>query len=183
MSKRMINSQICALYGGRVAEELTLGPDGITTGASNDIERSTKMARSMVTRWGLSEKLGPLVYEEEEGEVFLGMSAGSNRAHVSEETARLIDEEVRTIIDDCYRTAKKLLEENRDKLDAMAEALLEYETIDRSQIDDIMAGKKPRPPADWNDNDDHPATGMGGDAKDDQKPRPTGPVGDAAADH
>jgi cell division protease FtsH len=183
MSKRMINSQICALYGGRIAEELTLGPDGITTGASNDIERSTKMARSMVTRWGLSEKLGPLVYEEEEGEVFLGMSAGSSRAHVSEETARIIDEEVRTIIDDCYSTAKKLLEENRDKLDAMAEALLEYETIDRSQIDDIMAGKKPRPPADWNDNDDHPATGMGGDAKDDQKPRPTGPVGDAAADH
>jgi cell division protease FtsH len=183
MSKRNINGQICALFGGRIAEELTLGPDGITTGASNDIERSTKMARSMVTRWGLSEKLGPLVYEEEEGEVFLGMSAGSNRSHVSEETARAIDAEVRVIVDNCYSTAKKLLEENRDKLDAMAEALLEYETIDRSQIDDIMAGKKPRPPADWNDNDDHPATGMGGDAKDDQKPRPTGPVGDAAADH
>jgi len=183
MSKRSINSQICALFGGRIAEELTLGPDGITTGASNDIERSTKMARSMVTRWGLSEKLGPLVYEEEQGEVFLGMSAGTNHPHVSEETARLIDVEVRAIIDECYSTAKKLLEENRDKLDAMAEALLEYETIDRSQIDDIMAGKKPRPPADWNDNDDHPATGVGGDAKDDQKPRPTGPVGDAAADH
>jgi cell division protease FtsH len=183
MSKRSINSQICALYGGRVAEELTLGPDGITTGASNDIERSTKMARSMVTRWGLSEKLGPLVYEEEEGEVFLGMSAGANRSRVSDETARVIDEEVRTIIDDCYSTARKLLEENRDKLDAMAEALLEYETIDRAQIDEIMAGKKPSPPADWNDNDDHSATGIGADAKDDQKPRPTGPVGDAAADH
>jgi len=183
MSKRTINSQICALFGGRIAEELTLGPDGITTGAANDIERSTKMARSMVTRWGLSDKLGPLMYEEEEGQVFLGMSAGSNKMHVSEATARMIDEEVRSIIDNCYETAKKLLIENRDKLDAMAEALLEYETIDRAQIDDIMAGRKPRPPADWNDNDDHPAAGMDGESKEEQKPRPTGPVGDAAADH
>lgn len=182
MSKRSIHSQICALLGGRIAEELTLGPDGITTGASNDIERSTKMARSMVTRWGLSEKLGPLMYEEEEGEVFLGMSAGSNPIRHSAETARLIDDEVRDIVNVCYKNAKDLLVENRDKLDAMAEALLEYETIDRAQIDDIMAGKKPQPPADWDDKDD-PAPGKGAKSKEDQKPRPTGPVGDAAADH
>lgn len=183
MSKRSIHSQICALYGGRIAEELTLGPDGITTGASNDIEKSTKMARAMVTKWGLSEKLGPLMYEEEEGQVFLGMSAGLNRAHISEETSRLIDEEVRAIINGCYNVAKKLLVDNRDKLDAMAAALLEYETIDRSQIDEIMAGRKPGPPADWNDNDNHRAKGMDGDTKEGRKPRPTGPVGDAAADH
>ena len=181
MSKRSILSQICALYGGRVAEELTLGPDGITTGAANDIERSTKMARSMVTKWGLSEQLGPLMYEEEDGEVFLGMSAGSSRLRVSGDTARKIDEEVRAIIDDCYAEAKKLLEENRDKLDAMAEALLEYETIDRQQIDDIMAGRKPRPPKAWNDDDDLPATD--GESEVDQKPRPAGPVGDTAAEH
>jgi len=181
MSKRSIHGQICALYGGRVAEELTLGPDGITTGAANDIERATKMARSMVTKWGLSDKLGPLMYEEEDEQVFLGMSAGSNRLRVSGATAKKIDEEVRAIIDDCYGTAKKLLEENRDKLDAMAEALLEYETIDRKQIDDIMAGREPSPPEGWNDNDDHPITGSA--PGEDQKPRPTGPIGDPAADH
>ncbi|MBL6692101.1 MAG: ATP-dependent zinc metalloprotease FtsH, partial [Pseudomonadales bacterium] len=129
MSKRSIHSQICSLFGGRIAEELTLGPDGITTGASNDIERATKMARAMVTKWGLSEELGPLMYDEEDEEVFLGMSAGASRSQVSGETAKKIDDEVRSIIDDCYATAKRLLEENRDKLDMMAEALLEYETI------------------------------------------------------
>ena len=121
------------------------------------------------------------MYEEEDGEVFLGMSAGSSRLRVSGDTARKIDEEVRAIIDDCYAEAKKLLEENRDKLDAMAEALLEYETIDRQQIDDIMAGRKPRPPKAWNDDDDLPATD--GESEVDQKPRPAGPVGDTAAEH
>jgi len=153
MSKRSIHSQICSLFGGRIAEELTLGPDGITTGASNDIERATKMARAMVTKWGLSEELGPLMYDEEDEEVFLGMSAGASRSQVSGETAKKIDDEVRAIIDDCYATAKRLLEENRDKLDMMAEALLEYETIDRKQIDDIMAGRKPSPPEHWDDTD------------------------------
>ena len=153
ISKRALYSQICSLFGGRIAEEMTLGPDGITTGASNDIERATKMARAMVTKWGLSEELGPLMYDEEDEEVFLGMSAGSRRLHVSDETAKKIDEEVRKIIDDCYDTARRLLEENRDKLDLMAETLLEYETIDRKQIDDIMAGRKPNPPEDWKDTD------------------------------
>ena len=152
MSKRSIESQICGLFGGRIAEELTLGFAGVTTGASNDIERATRMARSMVTKWGLSEKLGPLQYEEDDQEVFLGKSAGSARSHVSAETAKLIDEEVRLIIDQCYETARTILIENRDKLDAMVEALLEYETIDRAQIDDIMAGRMPRPPSNWNDD-------------------------------
>jgi cell division protease FtsH len=181
MSKLSILSQISALFGGRIAEELTLGSDGITTGASNDIERATKMARAMVTKWGLTESLGPLMYDEEDEQVFLGMSAGSKRLHVSGETARKIDEEVRTIIDECYGDAQNLLEKNREKLDAMAAALLEYETIDRAQIDDIMAGREPRPPEGWNDNDDHSATGSS--LGEDSKPRPAGPVGDPAADH
>ena len=181
MSKQSIISQICALFGGRVAEELTLGPNGITTGAANDIEKATKMARSMVTKWGVSEKLGPIMYEEEDGEIFLGMSAGNTRLRVSGETARKIDEEVRAIIDDCYGTAKKILEKNRKKLDAMAEALLEYETIDRKQIDDIMAGRKPHPPEGWDDKDDLPTPDV--EPEEDQKPHPTGSVGDPAAEH
>ena len=152
MSKRSIESQICGLFGGRIAEELTLGFDGVTTGASNDIERATRMARSMVTKWGLSEKLGPLQYEEDDQEVFLGKSAGSSRSHVSGETAKVIDEEVKTIIDSCYEKARNILIDNRDKLDAMVDALLEYETIDRPQIDDIMAGRTPSPPSNWNED-------------------------------
>jgi len=175
LSKRSIRSQISALFGGRIAEELTLGPDGITTGAANDIEQATKMARAMVTKWGLSEKLGPLMYEAENEEIFLGKTAGISRTVVSIDTASAIDTEIRSIIDDCYSTAKKLLEENRDKLDAMAETLLEYETIDRDQIDDIMQGKKPRPPEDWDD--------QGSVEPRQHKPRPSGPVGDPAADH
>ena len=152
MSKRSIESQICGLFGGRIAEELTLGFDGVTTGASNDIERATRMARSMVTKWGLSETLGPLQYEEDDQEVFLGKSAGSSRSHVSGETAKVIDEEVKKIIDSCYEKARAILVDNRDKLDAMVDALLEYETIDRPQIDDIMAGRTPSPPSNWNDD-------------------------------
>ena len=152
MSKRSIESQICGLFGGRIAEELTLGFDGVTTGASNDIERATRMARSMVTKWGLSETLGPLQYEEDDQEVFLGKSAGSSRSHVSGETAKVIDEEVKKIIDSCYEKARTILVDNRDKLDAMVDALLEYETIDRPQIDDIMAGRIPSPPSNWNDD-------------------------------
>ena len=152
MSKRSIESQICGLFGGRIAEELTLGFDGVTTGASNDIERATRMARSMVTKWGLSETLGPLQYEEDDQEVFLGKSAGSSRSHVSGETAKVIDEEVKKIIDSCYEEARTILVDNRDKLDAMVDALLEYETIDRPQIDDIMAGRTPSPPSNWNDD-------------------------------
>ena len=153
LSKQGILSMICSLYGGRIAEEMTLGTEGVTTGASNDIQRATDMARNMVTKWGLSEKLGPLMYAEDEGEVFLGRSSASHSKAHSGETAKVIDEEIKRIIDDCYGRAKRILEENRDKLELMKDALLEYETIDADQIGDIMAGKKPRPPADWSHND------------------------------
>ncbi|MDY0006120.1 MAG: ATP-dependent zinc metalloprotease FtsH [Spongiibacteraceae bacterium] len=151
-SRRHIVSQICSLFGGRIAEEMINGPDGVTTGASNDIKRATAIARSMVTKWGLSEALGPLMYDDTEEEVFLGRSAATGGAPaVSGETAKKIDQEVRRIIDECYATAKRLLEENRDKLEAMADALMLYETIDADQIDDIMNGRTPRPPAGWDD--------------------------------
>lgn len=154
ISKQAIMSQISSLYGGRIAEEMTLGADGVTTGASNDIQRATEMARNMVTKWGLSDKLGPLMYAEDDGEVFLGRSAGGSQKHHSGETAKLIDEEVKSIIDSCYNRAKTILEENRDKLELMKDALMEYETIDVAQINDIMEGRKPRPPADWSDDKD-----------------------------
>jgi len=161
-SKRGLESSICSLYGGRLAEEMTLGFDGVTTGASNDIERATKLARAMVTKWGLSEKLGPLAYEEEEGEVFLGKQM-SQRKSMSEQTAEEIDREVRAIIDSCYGRAKQILEDNRDKLDLMAEALMQYETIDAGQIEDIMTGHKPRPPKDWRDQGPGNGTAASGD--------------------
>jgi cell division protease FtsH len=164
VSKRALESSICSLFGGRIAEEMTLGFDGVTTGASNDIERATKMARAMVTKWGLSEKMGPLTYEEEEGEVFLGKQM-SQRKHVSEQTSEEIDREVRAIIDTCYARAKELLGNNRDKLDLMAQALMQYETIDATQIEDIMQGQKPRPPKDWRD-DQGPGSGSGAKSAD-----------------
>ncbi len=148
-SKRAIISSICSLFGGRIAEEMTLGADGVTTGASNDIKRATEIARNMVTKWGLSEKLGPLMYDDSEEEVFLGRSAGQAAKHFSGETAKSIDEEVRRIIDECYKKAETILQENVDKLHAMADALMLYETIDADQIDDIMEGREPREPSDW----------------------------------
>ncbi|WP_213479149.1 ATP-dependent zinc metalloprotease FtsH [Marinobacter lipolyticus] len=151
-SKRFLTSSICSLFGGRIAEELTLGFDGVTTGASNDIERATSLARNMVTRWGLSEKLGPLQYDTDSEEPFLGRSAGQAQTVYSPETAQRIDEEVRNIIDECYEKARQLLVDNRDKLDLMADALMKYETIDRFQIDDIMEGRVPRPPKGWGDS-------------------------------
>ena len=180
LSKRALTSQICSLFGGRIAEEMTLGFDGVTTGASNDIMRATQLARNMVTKWGLSEKLGPLMYAEEEGEVFLGRSMGSQHTNVSADTAKMIDLEVRSIIDGCYDTAKRLLEENRDKLDAMADALMKYETIDAEQIEDIMSGRVAREPRDW--------TGGNGDAgtpvvNNDEVDRPEKPIGGPAAEH
>jgi cell division protease FtsH len=153
LSRQCILSQICSLYGGRIAEEITLGKDGVTTGASNDIQRATEMARNMVTKWGLSEELGPLLYTEDEGEVFLGRSAASQSKTFSAETAIAIDVEVRKIIDECYSRAEKILEDHREQLDLMKDALMEYETIDADMIDDIMKGEKPRPPADWSDTD------------------------------
>jgi len=157
-SKEFLESQICSLFGGRIAEELIFGPDKVTTGASNDIMRSTELARNMVTKWGLSEKLGPLTYSEDEGEVFLGHSVAQHKA-VSDETAHDIDKEIRSIIDRSYKRARDILEANLDKLHMMAEALMKYETIDSGQIDDIMAGKPPGPPADWDDS--APTTGSG----------------------
>ncbi|WP_053213284.1 ATP-dependent zinc metalloprotease FtsH [Pseudomonas sp. Q12-87] len=177
LSKRALISQICSLYGGRIAEEMTLGFDGVTTGASNDIMRASQIARNMVTKWGLSEKLGPLMYAEEEGEVFLGRGGGGQHASFSGETAKLIDSEVRSIIDHCYGTARQILTDNRDKLDAMADALMKYETIDAEQIDDIMAGREPREPRDWSGG-----TGTSGTPPAVQGERPETPIGGPAAD-
>ena len=156
MCIRDSSSHICSLFGGRIAEELILGPDGITTGATNDIQRATEIARNMVTKWGLSERLGPLMYDEGQEEVFLGRSAAMSARHRSDETAKKIDEEVRRIIDESYGTARKLLVDNIDKLHAMAEALIQYETLDIGQIDQIMAGRQPDPPADWSDSGGRP---------------------------
>ena len=150
-SKTRLESQIASLFGGRIAEELIFGVDRVTTGASNDIERATMIARNMVTKWGLSDRLGPLAYSEEEGEVFLGRQMTQTK-HMSDETAHAIDEEVRRFIDGNYERARKILEDNLDKLHAMAAALMKYETIDEPQITDIMEGREPRPPADWDDD-------------------------------
>ena len=148
LSRQGILSQISSLFGGRIAEEMILGAENVTTGASNDIQRATSLARNMVTKWGLSERMGPLMYDEDDGEVFLGMSAGANKKSHSPDTARAIDEEVRSIVDGCYNEAERLLTENLDKLHVMAEALVEFETLSADQLDDIMAGAKPRHPSD-----------------------------------
>ena len=169
ISRQHILSNICSLYGGRIAEEMTLGKDGVTTGASNDIQRATEMARNMVTKWGLSDELGPLLYFEEEAEVFLGRSAAMQPKTISSDTAIAIDKEVRKIIDTCYKKAEKLLEKNKDKLELMKDALMEYETIDALQIDDIMEGKAPRPPADWSNNDSNNKTESDGKDSDTSK--------------
>lgn len=134
-----------------MAEELIFGVENVTTGASNDIERATQIARNIVTRWGLTEALGPLTYAEDDEEVFLGRSVTQHK-HVSDETARKIDIEIRSIVDSAHRTAKELVVANRDKLELMTEALLKYETIDTNQIDQIMEGKIPDPPEGWDDS-------------------------------
>jgi cell division protease FtsH len=146
-----IESQLCSLYGGRVAEELIFGADKVTTGASNDIERATKMARNMATKWGLSDELGPITYGEDEDEVFLGRSVTQHKS-ISNETASKIDEVVRSILDRAFARTRELLTAILDKLHVMADALLQYETIDASQIDEIMAGRIPGPPTDWTRN-------------------------------
>jgi cell division protease FtsH len=154
MSRRQLFSQLCSLFGGRLAEELVGGLDGVTTGASNDIERATQMARNMVTKWGLSETMGPVLYGEDESQ-----NPGGGNTHYSEDTSRQIDQEVRTILDDAYKQAKKLLEDNRDILDAMKDALMEFETIDALQVDDLMNRRKVRPPQNWDDNDSDKGAG------------------------
>src|SRR4030095_3120646 len=144
--RQYLLSRISVLFGGRIAEEVFMNQ--MTTGASNDFERATQMARDMVTRYGMSDVLGPMVYAENEGEVFLGRSI-TKTTNMSEETMRKVDAEIRRIIDEQYALARKLIEDNQDKIHAMAAALLEWETIDSDQIDDIMSGKPPRPPKDW----------------------------------
>ena len=185
-SRQALLSQICSLFGGRIAEEMTLGKDGVTTGASNDIQRATHIARSMATKWGLSEKLGPLLYDEDEGEVFLGKNYGNggSRMNVSGETARLIDEEVRRVIDECYTRAHQILVDNRDKLDIMADALIQYETIDSDQIDDIMAGREVRPPKDSGDSgNDSAKPEPQVKAPEDDAKKPDSSIGGPAGEH
>jgi len=178
-SKQKLESQISSLFGGRIAEEMIVGKDRVTTGAQNDIERATNLARSMVTRWGLSERLGPLAYSEEEGEVFLGRSVTKHKS-VSEETAHLIDEEIRSIIDRNYERSERILRENIDKMHLMADALMKYETIDRLQIDDIMEGRVPREPQGWEDQTP-PSGGQTADAPPRSDEAPT--FGRPAAQH
>ncbi len=144
LSKLQLKSQLCSLFGGRIAEELIHGEEGVTTGASNDIERATQMARNMVSRWGLSDKMGPILYGEEEGQ-----PSGAPGSIYSADTAREIDIEVRKLLDDCYSRSVKILEDNKDILYSMKDALMDYETIDSEQVDDLMQRKKVRPPYDW----------------------------------
>jgi cell division protease FtsH len=177
-SKRRLESRIATLFGGRLAEEMIFGPESVTTGASNDIERATEIARNMVTRWGLSDRLGPLTYSEESGEVFLGRSVTQHK-QVSDVTAHAIDEEVRRLIDTNYDRAKKILQTNLDKLHKMAEALIKYETIDEAQIKDIMEGRDPQPPAGWDDS----ATPTPGGGKSRDREKAETPIGKPASQH
>jgi cell division protease FtsH len=165
-SKEHLESQISSLFGGRIAEELIFGAHSVTTGASNDIMRATEIARNMVTKWGLSDRMGPLAYGEDEGEVFLGRSVTQHKA-LSDDTAHAIDEEVRAFIDRNYDRAKTILQEHLDRLHAMASALMKYETIDSAQIRDIMEGRDPRPPAGWDDGSTPSAPNGGAKTGDD----------------
>lgn len=155
-SKRKLESQLSSLYGGRLAEEIIYGADAVTTGASNDIERATAIARNMVTKWGLSDNLGPLLYEEEDRSGFMGSSRNAN---VSGEVSKKIDEEIRMIIDRNYERARQILIDNHDKLEIMTECLMRYETIDKDQVDRIMAGEDPGAPKDWVEPEDAPPAG------------------------
>ena len=184
LSRRSIIAQICSLFGGRVAEQITLGKDGVTTGASNDIERATEIARNMVTKWGLSEKMGPLKYDEGGEEIFLGRSAALQSKPVSDETAMHIDQEVRSIVDECYATAEKLLEDNIDTLHLMAEALMLYETLDADQIDTIMEGHMPDPPSEHTgDSDGSSSASADGEVSDGDAKDSSGPIGGPAREH
>ncbi|MFC2993155.1 MULTISPECIES: ATP-dependent zinc metalloprotease FtsH [Halomonas] len=197
LSRQQIISQICSLFGGRLAEEMTLGPNGVTTGASNDIKRATELAHNMVAKWGLSEEMGPIMYDEDESHQFMG-GPGQGGKLKSGETISRLDKEVRKVIDGCYEQAREILLDNRDKLDAMAEALMKYETIDATQLRDIMEGRDPRPPEGWDDPSGGAPVGdathagaesprdkseqIDGDEEDDDEPRrrPSDPLGGPA---
>ena len=161
MNRTQLFSQLCSLFGGRIAEELIGGFDGVTTGASNDIERATQMARNMVTKWGLNEKMGPILYGEDDSQ-----APGGGNTHYSEDTSREIDQEVKLILNEAYARAMELLQDNRDILESMKDALMEYETIDADQVDDLMSRKKVRPPKDWDSNDYDTPSGGGDSSKD-----------------
>ena len=178
ISKSALESSISTLFGGRIAEEMTLGADHVTTGASNDIERATDIARNMVTKWGLSERLGPLTYSEDDGEVFLGRSVTQHK-QVSDVTVHTIDEEVRKIVDRNYERAETILREKEDKLHVMAKALMKYETIDIEQIKDIMEGREPRPPEGWDEPDDKTPPAKPQEEKADN----VTPIGGPASEH
>ncbi|MBQ0711526.1 MAG: ATP-dependent zinc metalloprotease FtsH [Porticoccus sp.] len=174
LSKRQLESQLCSLFGGRIAEELIHGADGVTTGASNDIERATQMARNMVGRWGLSDKMGPVLYGEDEGQM-----PGAGQLTYSSDTAREIDIEVRRMLDECYGRSEQVLKDNMDILHAMKDALMEYETIDSDQVADLMSREPVRPPHDWRDED---FGGHSGDQENDDSDD-RGTVGGPAEEH
>ncbi len=180
-TRQKLESQISSLFGGRIAEELIFGAQSVTTGASNDIERATEIARNMVTRWGLSDRLGPLSYSDEDSHPFLGQTLAHqhNKTLLSDGTARAIDEEIRRIIDENYERTRSILKEHIKKLHMMADALMKYETLDSSQIDDIMDGKQPRPPKGWHDDDDHDGSKVEAKPADDEdfKSKIGGPAG------
>ncbi|MCH8277642.1 MAG: ATP-dependent zinc metalloprotease FtsH [Proteobacteria bacterium] len=179
-SKTHLESAISSLFGGRIAEEMINGAGGVTTGAANDIERATEIARNMVTKWGLSDRLGPLTYSEEEGEIFLGRSVTQHK-QVSDDTANAIDEEVRCIIDINYKRAQKILKDKVDILHAMAKSLIKYETIDQGQIKEIMEGREPSPPADWEDNVEPKSPDGGSEAA--EADSAAGKIGEPAQEH
>ncbi len=179
-SKQRLESQISSLFGGRIAEAIIFGADYVTTGAQNDIERATGIARNMVTKWGLSDRMGPLTYSEDDGEVFLGRSVTRHKS-VSDETAYVIDQEIRATVDRNYQRAERLLREHVDQLQAMADALIKYETIDADQIDDIMAGRPPREPADISTDSEPPTAGSPINLA--KKPRSKGPIRGPAPQH
>jgi cell division protease FtsH len=180
-SKQRLMSQMKSLFGGRIAEELVFGPAYVTTGAANDIERATDIARNMVTKWGLSDRLGPLTYSEDDGEIFLGRSVTRHK-QVSDVTAHAIDEEVRLLIDTCYTDAKRILETDESKLHRMADALIKYETIDEEQIRDIMEGREPRPPADW-DEPSEPGKTVRAEPAEERPEKGAKPLGGPAGQH
>ena len=180
-SKQRLESQISSMYGGRLAEEIIFGPEKVTTGASNDIQKASEIARNMITKWGLSEKLGPLLYGQEDSEPFLGASLGSNKTNnFSDETANVIDDEVRTLVDRNYLRAKTILTDNLDKLHVMAAALMQYETIDLQQIEDIMAGRTIREPKGWSDHNNTSAAGTA--TGEDHQVKKSKPIGKPATD-